>query len=195
MTPFSMEIEMLQERRAIVMSMSLNLESSIRLRPKDAKTCYVCGPENVSGLRVPFRADGAHGSWALYTARPEHEGWPGLLHGGVIFSLMDEALGWAVHFQGFYGVTAKIDTRFRRPISTGTRLMIKAWTVERRRNVITARAEVWAEGGNQPLLAEADAITYLQDSKKTVNGSPRTALTGSRPGRSDRIVVPLDGVR
>src|SRR6266436_446517 len=73
------------------MSMKADLELSIRLRPKNVRTCYVCGPDNARGLQVAFLADGAHGSRALYTARPEHEGWPGLLHGGVTFSLMDEA--------------------------------------------------------------------------------------------------------
>jgi hypothetical protein len=53
-------------------------ETSIRLRPKNVRTCYVCGPDNACGLQVAFLADGAHGSRAIYTARPEHEGWPGL---------------------------------------------------------------------------------------------------------------------
>jgi acyl-coenzyme A thioesterase PaaI-like protein len=114
------------------MSMKADLELSVRLRPKNVRTCYVCGPDNARGLQVAFLADGAHGSRALYTARPEHEGWPGLLHGGVTFSLMDEALGWAVHFQGLYGVTARIDTRFRRPIPIGMRVVIKAWTIDQR---------------------------------------------------------------
>jgi acyl-coenzyme A thioesterase PaaI-like protein len=86
------------------------VKTALRLRPKNARTCYVCGPENPGGLRVSFAADGPHGSRALYTARPEHEGWPGLLHGGVTFALMDEALGWAVYFQGLFGVTAKRST-------------------------------------------------------------------------------------
>jgi hypothetical protein len=67
-------------------------ETSIRLRPKNVRTCYVCGPDNARGLQVAFLADGAHGSRALYTARPEHEGWPGLLHGGVTFSLRRKGL-------------------------------------------------------------------------------------------------------
>lgn len=140
-----------------MMSTRVDIESSIRLRPKNVRTCYVCSPDNVSGLQVSFMADGAHGSRAHYTARPEHEGWPGLLYGEVTFSLMDEALGWAAYFQGLYGVTARIDTRFRRPIPIGTRVLIKAWTIDRRRRIATARAEVRAEEENHGLLAEADA--------------------------------------
>ncbi len=50
------------------MSMKADLELSLRLRPKNVRTCYVCGPDNARGLQVAFLADGAHGSRALYTA-------------------------------------------------------------------------------------------------------------------------------
>jgi len=46
----------------------------------------VCGIENPQGLHVPFTRDGDSGSRASYTARPEHVGWPNLLHGGVTTS-------------------------------------------------------------------------------------------------------------
>ncbi len=124
------------------MSMKADLELSLRLRPKNVRTCYVCGPDNARGLQVAFLADGA-----------------------VTFSLMDEALGWAVHFQGLYGVTARIDTRFRRPIPIGMRVVIKAWTIDQRRRIATARAEVRAEAEGQSLLAEADATIFLQESE------------------------------
>jgi len=59
---------------------------------KDSR-CYVCGPDNPVGLQVPFRPHGEKGSQARYMARAEHAGWNGILHGGIIFTLMDEALG------------------------------------------------------------------------------------------------------
>src|SRR5260370_18938461 len=108
------------------MSMKADLELSIRLRPKNVRTCYVCGPDNARGLQVAFLADGAHGSRALYTPRPEHAGWPGLLHGGVTFSLMGEALGRARHFQGPFWVTPRIYNPLPRPHSHGVRAALKA---------------------------------------------------------------------
>ncbi len=135
---------------------------SPRLRPK-TKKCYVCGPENPSGLQVPFAPEGSNGSRAAYTARSEHGGWPGILHGGVTFSLMDEALGWALYFHGLSGVTARVETRFRQPIPIGTDLVIRAWTIERRRRIVTARAEIRGASEDRPLLAEADATMFLLD--------------------------------
>jgi acyl-coenzyme A thioesterase PaaI-like protein len=132
-----------------------------------AKTnlCYVCGPDNPDGMHVPFSPDGPHGSRALYTARAEHAGWPGILHGGVTFSLMDEALGWAVHFQGLHGVTARAETRFRQPIPVGAKLIIRGWTIEQRHRLVTARAEIRTDGEEQTLLAEIDATMYLLEAE------------------------------
>jgi len=153
--------------------MTLNVSPAIPLDPKTSR-CYVCGPENASGLQVPFAAEGQHGSRASYTAREEHCGWPGLLHGGVAFALMDEALAWALYFQGLYGVTARIETRFRQPIPAGSRLTIRAWTIERNRRLVTAHAEIHMDGENNPLMAEAEATMYLPDpERKEETPSPR----------------------
>ena len=156
--------------------MPWEVKPSLRLRPeKDA--CYVCGPNNPLGLHVPFAREGAHGTRALYTARAEHCGWPGLLHGGVAFALMDEALAYALYFQGLSGVTARVETRFRQPIPIGTKLTIRAWTLDRRRQLIDARAELRLDSpldpplgpNDKPLVAEAHATMYLQDTAMNQN--------------------------
>jgi acyl-coenzyme A thioesterase PaaI-like protein len=140
-----------------------------RLKPK-TRDCYVCGPGNDSGLQVPFFVDGAHGSRALYTARAEHAGWPGILHGGIAFSLMDEALGWALYFQGLTGVTARAETRFRQPIPIGTNLIIRGWTLARRRRLVNARAEIRADNEDNLLLAEVEAKMYLLEMEESGDG-------------------------
>jgi acyl-coenzyme A thioesterase PaaI-like protein len=89
-----------------------------------------------------------------------------MLHGGVAFALMDEALGWAVHFQGLHGVTARADTRFRQPIPIGAKLVIRAWTLERRRRLLPARAEIRIANPDQTLVAESDATMYLLDAEQ-----------------------------
>jgi acyl-coenzyme A thioesterase PaaI-like protein len=140
------------------------------LKPK-TDDCYVCGPRNASGLQVPFFRDGENGSRAVYTARAEHAGWPGILHGGVTFSLMDEALGWALYFQGITGVTAKVEARFRQPIPVGTNLIIRAWTVDQRRRLVNARAEIRADNDeDQMLFAEVEAKMYLLEMEASGDG-------------------------
>lgn len=142
--------------------MPLEVEPTVRLLPK-TNHCFVCGPDNARGLHVPFAREGENGSCATYTVRAEHGGWPGLLHGGVAFALMDEALAWSCYFQGLYGVTAKVETRFRQAIPVGTKLVIRAWTLERRRRLVDARAEIRLDAEDGPVVAEAKATMYLQE--------------------------------
>jgi acyl-coenzyme A thioesterase PaaI-like protein len=136
-------------------------EAPLRLN-LETKSCFVCGPDNAVGLHVPFTRDGPHGSRADYTAREEHCGWPGLLHGGVALALLDEALAWALYFQGLFGVTARLETRFRQPIRVGERLIVRAWTVEQRKRIVSARAEIRTAAGGDSPLAEAEATMYLR---------------------------------
>ena len=134
---------------------------------RNTQNCYVCGPQNLSGLHITFTRDGEKGARGEYAALREHCGWPGILHGGIIFALMDEALAYALYYQGSFGVTAKAESRFREPIREGTKVIIRAWVVGERRKVVTAHAEIrLAEDGNR-LLAETQATMFLQEAEPT----------------------------
>ena len=74
---------------------------------------------------------------------------------------MDEALGWSLYYQRFLVVTARVETRFHKPISVGTELIVKEWMVKRRRRLSAARAEIRIDGSEATLLAEADATMCL----------------------------------
>lgn len=129
------------------------------LTEKDSR-CYVCGPENPLGLQVAFTRDGSQGSRAHYVARAEHGGWKGILHGGVTFALMDEALGWALYFQELPAVTARVETRFHKPIAVGTAVVVKGWIVKQKGRLYEGHAEVREQSNVRTLLAECDAVMY-----------------------------------
>jgi acyl-coenzyme A thioesterase PaaI-like protein len=125
--------------------------------------CYVCGTDNPGGLHVVFEPDDGNGSRATYTVQPGHVGWPGLLHGGLLFALMDESLGWALIYRGLRGVTAKTETRFRSTVSVGESLVITGSIVECVRNLVRAKAEVRKTNGANQKVAELTATMYLVD--------------------------------
>jgi uncharacterized protein (TIGR00369 family) len=128
---------------------------------KDSK-CYGCGQDNPVGLRVPFEAHEG-GSLGRYTARAEHVGWTGILHGGVIFTLMDEALGWSLYFQKIAAVTAKAEARFHKPVAVGTDLIVRARVVKQNRRLFAAHAEIRTDDASSVLLAEVDATMFPID--------------------------------
>jgi len=140
---------------------------------KDSR-CYVCGPDNSQGLRVPFVPEGERGSTALYIARAEHGGWNGILHGGVTFSLMDEALGWALYYRGTPAATARVMTRFHKPVPISTALRVRAWVTRDRGRLVEAKAEVRLDGPGTVLFAEAEAV-MSPIRKNDMNSSVRDA--------------------
>jgi uncharacterized protein (TIGR00369 family) len=123
--------------------------------------CYVCGVENDAGLRLPFRKDEGGGSRADYVARPEHAGWPGVIHGGLLFTLMDEAVAWACTYAGSRCVTAKAEARFRVPVRVGTPLVITGRVTHTTSRALRARSEIRAGDDNGPVIAELDAMMAI----------------------------------
>ena len=100
--------------------------------------CYACGRDNPHALGVVGSVDGDE-IVATWTPRPHHEGWPGLVHGGVVATLLDEVTGWAATraFRVRDGdhddrpvVTAEYTVRFERPVRAGDEVEIRARVVE-----------------------------------------------------------------
>jgi uncharacterized protein (TIGR00369 family) len=127
--------------------------------------CYVCGVENDAGLRLPFRKDESGGSRAEYVARPEHAGWPGIIHGGLLFTLMDEAVAWACTYAGSRCVTARAEAWFRAPAQVGAPLVITGRVTHTTRRALRARAEIRSGDDNGQLIAELEAMMAVATTK------------------------------
>ena len=133
-----------------------------QLQPKASK-CWVCGPDNPAGFRIPFVREGEKGARAVYEAREEHTGWPELLHGGVLFTLLDEAVAWAVHFQGLCGVTARMEARLHKAVTPGQRLVIRGWMMDKQLRLALTHAEIRVDTDDGDLVAEAESTLFLEE--------------------------------
>jgi uncharacterized protein (TIGR00369 family) len=125
--------------------------------------CYVCGADNLAGLRIAFREAPGGGSRAEYVARPEHAGWPGIIHGGMLFTLMDEAVAWACRLAGLRCVTAKAEARFRAPARVGMRLVITGRVTRTTSRALRAEAEIRDDSETGGLIAELEAMMAIAD--------------------------------
>ena len=94
--------------------------------------CYVCDPENEDGLQVAFFLDEEAGRvTADYTPRITHEGAPGIVHGGVLGAILDDATAWAVNvLSGSFGLTRRTEIDFSRIVRGGKRYTVTAWISE-----------------------------------------------------------------
>lgn len=84
-----------------------------------AKWCFVCGVENPCGLKIRFFNDGPQRAMARVTLGDEYQSYPGVAHGGILATILDETMGRAVLADDGperFMFTARMETRFRRPV-------------------------------------------------------------------------------
>jgi uncharacterized protein (TIGR00369 family) len=87
--------------------------------------CFGCGPANAGGLRLDFLL-AEDGSVVCLPAVPEtFEGPAGLLHGGIIATLLDEAMSKSVRVRGFTAMTRHMQVDYLRPVPSRTPLRIE----------------------------------------------------------------------
>ncbi len=127
----------------------------------NSKMCFVCGLENPSGLHLRFYDNGKDEVAADFTVQPNHQGYPDVVHGGIVAAILDEAGGRTVMAgdpMRFF-MTAKIEIRYRRPVPVGRPLKAVGRLVKLRDRLATATAEIRSAAGD--VLAEADLVLTM----------------------------------
>lgn len=114
---------------------------------RDASRCFVCGPDNPIGLKLSFAPEG-EGVRAEFTPSELHGGYEGLVHGGILAALIDDALANIWFLRGEEAVTAKIEVRFRQEARPGERLVVTAKPTGSRGGLMSARAVVARSDGS-----------------------------------------------
>ncbi len=89
--------------------------------------CLVCSGSNPHGLALKFDVKNDGSVTASFTGNPDMEGYQGLLHGGMIASLLDGAMTNCLFAHGLVAVTAELNVRFRKPVVIGREILIRAW--------------------------------------------------------------------
>jgi len=125
---------------------------------KDFDMCYACGQKNPIGLKLKFAQEGK-GVRAEFTPGELHQGWSGVVHGGIISCILDEAMSYAALAEGANSLTARMQTRFKRPLQTGQSLVITARATKKTRKLIEAEAEMHLTDGTP--VADSTATMFI----------------------------------
>ncbi|MCL4852399.1 MAG: PaaI family thioesterase [Bryobacteraceae bacterium] len=137
-------------------------ETESRLHARPHSGCFVCGQENPRGLRIHFeRQDGGEMS-AHWRPGPEWEGFAGIVHGGVVSTVLDEAMSKAVADTGAEALTAELRVRFRRHVTSTEIFLLRGWIVKRNRRLIETEASLTAPDGTECAHAWARFLTLPQ---------------------------------
>jgi acyl-coenzyme A thioesterase PaaI-like protein len=95
--------------------------------PPHADNCFGCGPANSSGLHLELAADGPDRLRGEITLGPDHEGSPGIAHGGTVASVLDDASGRFMYLTGEPAVTARLEVDYLLRVPIGAELEVEAW--------------------------------------------------------------------
>jgi uncharacterized protein (TIGR00369 family) len=102
------------------------------LAPNPTNTCFGCGGANDRGMKLTFEQDDTtqriRGAFKLGA---EYQGGPGFIHGGIIATVLDEAMGKLCRFRGVRAVTAELIVEYLKPVSVDAPLLIEAYEVEK----------------------------------------------------------------
>ena len=123
----------------------------------DDRWCFVCGTANPHGLRIPWTfEDGA----ARARFRPDRaqQGWKGIVHGGILAALLDEAMVKRVRMEGLTAVTASLEVRYRRPVPVDAEVVIEGRLESARSRVVRLRATICDEDGTCYAEAEGTCV-------------------------------------
>ena len=120
----------------------------------DAHHCFACGELNEHGLHLQLHTDPER-SWTELTLEPQFQGWDSVAHGGIVCTILDEVMAWSVIGRGTWGVTARLNVAFRRPIPTGRAIRAEGRVTQEQRRAFRTVGEVRDLATNE-LLATAE---------------------------------------
>ena len=123
---------------------------------EDDNMCFACGKENEKGLHLEFSFfEQEKRIETTFIPSNVHQGWKGVVHGGIIATVLDEAMAKLVHRLGYSVLTASLDIRYKDLAKTLEPLKVSAEITKLSKRLIYTRAV--AQQGNGKTVAEAHA--------------------------------------
>jgi len=126
----------------------------------DNQHCFVCGQDNPVGLKTMIDVDridvdrDAQSAQFTLAVPADFQGWKGMVHGGIISALLDEACAYAAMTFAGTVVTAELKTRFRKPVPVEQEVTVSAQVVKPTRRTVMVEAKLTMQG---EVLASAEA--------------------------------------
>ena len=127
----------------------------------DANQCFVCGPDNPIGLKIPFELSNGQ-CVGEFTPGEHHVGFDGVTHGGIIFSVLDDLMANWLFLQGGRGFTGKCEIRYREPLPVGTQVKLVCDVIKIRRKLIQLSSRAIRQD-NDVVVAEAEGSFMISE--------------------------------
>jgi beta-phosphoglucomutase len=132
-----------------------------------ARLCFACSQENPIGLKLKPVHDGEKVT-AEFTPGKFHQGWNDVVHGGILYTLLDEVTAYAALCHGIeFGVTAKSEIRFKQIAPINEPIQASAWVTKLTRRLVETKGMLTLK--DNTVIVDGDFLFYVwRQSKKTI---------------------------
>lgn len=134
----------------------------VRKQP-NSRACFLCGVENPIGLKLAFYETGENRVIAQFVPKEEHQGYPGVMHGGIACALLDEAIGRTLVPYDIWAMTVDLKVRFHKPVPLGEPLTVIGEIVRLRSRTMEGKGEIRLADGSLAVSAEARYIRLSEE--------------------------------
>lgn len=124
-----------------------------------ATMCFACGTDNPIGLKIEFKVVAGRCT-AEFTPGENHVGYENTVHGGIIYSCLDDVMANVLYLQNRKAHTAKCEVRYRQALEVGQTIRLGAWIESERRRLVILKSEARLKADDS-LVAEAEASFIL----------------------------------
>ena len=129
-----------------------------------AHNCFACGTLNTNGLHLALHLEPER-CWTELDLDRRFEGWEGIAHGGITSTILDEVMAWSLVASDNWGLTARLNVEFRRPIHIHTPIRAEGWVTQSRRRVVETAARI-VELSTGAELATATGLYVAADAAR-----------------------------
>jgi len=117
--------------------------------------CFACGPDNPIGLQIGFRMrDGK--CTGVFTPGENHVGYANTVHGGIIYSALDDVMANVLYLQDIKAHTARCEIRYRKALEVGQAVNLTGWIDQERRRLVVLKGEARTVADDK-LIADCEA--------------------------------------
>ena len=103
--------------------------------------CFACGTLNTGGLGLELHVEAGR-SWSDLTLDRRFVGWEQVIHGGILCTIVDEVMAWALVGEDNWGVTARMAVTFKRPVQVGTPIHAEGWITRSTRRIVDTAGHI-----------------------------------------------------
>lgn len=124
-----------------------------------APMCFACGTDNPIGLQIKFKLVDERCT-AQFTGTENHVGFENTVHGGIIYSALDDVMANTLYLQNLKAHTARCEIRYRQALEVGQTINLTGWIESKRRRLIILKGEARL-ADDDTLIADCEASFML----------------------------------